>query len=336
MNEDTLLKYLMRKCSPEELEQVNRWITANPSNAEWLFEMERIWSLKDELRFSDEQKIEKAYAEFLTRIDKGKKAATVPTRRSIGFRRYLRYAAAVIVIVGLAGVLYHTQKSASPSATTTVEVPTGQLASLTLSDGTKVWLNSQSKLTYPENFQKSDRIVKLEGEGYFEVTHNEASPFIVETSSVKVKVLGTKFNLRAYDETSSVTLREGKVKVSVDEISQEVLLNPDEQAVYMTGENRIEVAAVETDNVSAWINGTIIFDNTPFSEVLKTLSRHYGATFDTSTIPTDSMNLTLQLTNESLKETLKYISLATDIAYEITEHTQADGKTKTYHVRFSK
>ena len=104
---------------------------------------------------------------------------------------WLKYAAA-IVLIGLLSTNLFYQLREEPVAMNMVEVPNGQRVSLTLSDGTKVWLNSHSKFTYPARFSSKERDVKLEGEGFFEVTHNEKSPFVVHADLLHVKVLGTK------------------------------------------------------------------------------------------------------------------------------------------------
>lgn len=336
MNEQILIRFLTHQCSPEELELVNQWIIADKVNSEWLFEMERIWSLKNELLFSDKKEIETAYTEFLSKINTTKKSESSP-KPKVRFMRYLKYAAAVVFIVLLAGNLYRINKAHQSSAENTVEVPVGQRASLTLSDGTKVWLNSQSKFTYPVDFKTLNRNVRLQGEGYFEVAHNPKSPFVVETSSVKVRVLGTKFNLKAYDEISSVTLREGKVQVSVDEIKKEVLLDPDEQAVYIKGKDTLEVSSIDADNTASWIDGIIIFDDNPMSEVLKTLSRHYDVTFEIKNPHINSMNLTMRLTGETLEQALEYLRLATGISYEIEQISDSvKGEKISYHVKLDK
>ena len=231
MNEDILIRFLTHRCTPEEIKEIDQWIAASQANADWLFEMERIWSLKDQLRFSDKQEIEMAYARFMSGLQEKETKVQIVQRRS-AYIVWLKYAAA-IVLIGLLSTNLFYQLREEPVAMNMVEVPNGQRVSLTLSDGTKVWLNSHSKFTYPARFSSKERDVKLEGEGFFEVAHNEKSPFVVHADLLHVKVLGTKFNVRAYDEEpSSITLAEGKVEVATNDNEHKVTLKPNEQVTY--------------------------------------------------------------------------------------------------------
>lgn len=331
MDEQLLIRFLNHQCSVIDLKQIDEWIATDKANADWLFEMERIWSLKDEMRFSDKCEIEKAYKEFLSGFKKQNhhylKRVTLTS---------LKYAAAILLIGLLSINLYQLNKKEITLTTNTVEVPRGQRVTLTLSDGTKVWLNSKSIFTYPVDFLADNRIVQLDGEGYFEVARNEKSPFIVHSSSLNVKVLGTKFNLKAYDEEASVTLAEGRVKVSTEDNKEEVILRPNEQAVYVKDKGRLEVLNVEAGDNIAWKGGTIVFREDPVSVVLKTLSRHYSVDFDVKRPDIKDIEITMKFTDEPLELVLEYIRLATGITYKIKKSNQETDSTVMYHVELSK
>ncbi|MEG1545137.1 MAG: FecR domain-containing protein [Tannerellaceae bacterium] len=158
----------------------------------------------------------------------------------------------------------------------TVEVPDGQRASLTLSDGTKVWLNSQSKLTYPTRFSENDRNVKLEGEAFFEVTHNGRVPFIVHSSLMDIKVLGTRFNVKVYtNEVAFVTLAEGKVEIATTDNENKLTLKPHEQASYSKEGGLNLVKQVDTEAITSWTDGEMCFVNRRLDEIVKDLERHF-------------------------------------------------------------
>ena len=133
-----------------------------------------------------------------------------------------------------------------------LEVPVGGEYRLTLSDGTRVWLNAASSLTYPEIFQDRERVVELTGEAFFEVKPDTALPFIVKTQGMRVKVLGTTFNVKAYPDELKLytTLVEGKVEVFSDYLHRGVMLYPGEQAVSDSSE--IQKRQV---NVQPYISG---------------------------------------------------------------------------------
>ena len=146
---------------------------------------------------------------------------------------------------------------------------------LVLSDGTKVWLNSASKLKYPVAFTGGQRKVFLEGEAYFEVAADTVHPFLVETSGMSVTVLGTGFNVMAYPEEmeAAVTLVHGKVGVQTDHRQQ--ILQPDEQYVYQTTTRRGTVRKVDVSQYVDWKDGILNFDSMPLEELTRRLGRWY-------------------------------------------------------------
>ena len=155
-----------------------------------------------------------------------------------------------------------------------LNVPKGGQFQITLSDGTKVWLNSNSSLKYPSAFSASERRVELKGEAYFEVSKNKQKPFIVETSLQKVEVLGTKFNINAYDDESSTqtSLAEGSVRVSCK--NNTTLLKPGQQST-LTDQN-IAVRSINLDQVLDWKNGDFNFSNNNLKEIMRKISRWYN------------------------------------------------------------
>ena len=157
----------------------------------------------------------------------------------------------------------------------TLQVPrTGQYQ-VDLPDGTRVWLNSESALTYPMQFTEESRRVQLIGEAYFEVAHNPAQPFIVSTQTQEVTVLGTHFNIHAYTDepTSRTTLIEGSVHVRLMNDDEGLILIPGEQAVsdYQT----IQAVRADQDQVLAWKNGKFVFHGQDLASIMRQISRWY-------------------------------------------------------------
>ena len=160
-----------------------------------------------------------------------------------------------------------------------IVVPRGGEYQLILPDGTKVWLNSASKLKYPVAFTGGQRKVFLEGEAYFEVAADTVHPFLVETSGMSVTVLGTGFNVMAYPEEmeAAVTLVHGKVGVQTDHRQQ--ILQPDEQYVYQTTTRRGTVRKVDVSQYVDWKDGILNFDSMPLEELTRRLGRWYDVDF---------------------------------------------------------
>lgn len=156
----------------------------------------------------------------------------------------------------------------------TLTIPRGGEYKIMLEDGTKVLLNSDSKMVFPEAFGPDKRVIELTGEAYFQVTHDKSRPFIVKMYDMEVEVLGTSFNMRAYKEEGvfKTTLVEGKVKVSSKGLKKVII--PGQQA-YISSDNNLKVKEVDINKEIAWTRGEFIFRNERLEDVLNTLSRWY-------------------------------------------------------------
>ena len=161
----------------------------------------------------------------------------------------------------------------------TLETPKGGQYQLHLADGTKVWMNSDSKLIYPTAFKVSGtRTVELSGEAYFEVAHHKNQPFIVNTNQQQIEVLGTHFNVKAYTNelAQETTLLDGSIKVSV--LNKSKILKPGQQATTLKHATNIKVIPfVDTGMVIAWKEGLFFFDNTEIEKVMQQACRWYNA-----------------------------------------------------------
>ncbi len=167
----------------------------------------------------------------------------------------------------------------------TIEIPRGGKYQVTLPDGTKVWLNSASSLTYPTKFSNNERKVTLTGEGYFEVAKNAKAPFTVITEDQSITVLGTHFNVRSYGRKSATqtTLLEGSVRVSpistTDTQGASRTLKPGEQSI-LNAKRRLEVKKVNASNVISWKDDLFYFEDTDIRSVMEEFSRWYNFEFE--------------------------------------------------------
>lgn len=156
----------------------------------------------------------------------------------------------------------------------TVQVPAGQNAQVTLADGSKVWLNAGSTLHFPTRFPDKERLVNLEGEGFFEVQANKEKPFIVSTTSYTIKALGTTFNVNAYKKSKDfeTSLLTGKVEVADHAGKQTILLSPNNRVVLER--DKLKTLPIQDSEYFLWREGIICF-NEPLSEVLKKLELYF-------------------------------------------------------------
>lgn len=279
MTDELLFKYFSNEASAEEVAQIEQWLEEDPArqsefdSAHYLFNAMILHS--DELsKMTTPGALEKT------------------SRKSKVRRLVYRYAAAAaaVVIAGLSGVFVEREinDNKMTAQTNVLEVPAGQRMSVTLSDGTQVQLNGNSRIEYPVIFSRKQRNVKLSGEAFFEVKHDERHPFIVETFASKVEVLGTRFNVYA-DEASeyfSTALVDGKVKVTTnDETAEQVVLAPDEMVKFVN--NHLVVTKVDAENLISWTEGYVNLADTDFASLMHRFENVYGVkiVIDRETMP---------------------------------------------------
>ena len=165
----------------------------------------------------------------------------------------------------------------------TITIPRSGEYKLVLSDGTKVWLNAESQLSYPDTFRSDERRVILKGEAYFQVAHNEEKPFYVESDGQLVRVYGTEFNIRSYEEDAAVytTLISGSVALQVaGNLNAELFLTPGRQAVFDKKEASAFVRSVNTEVVTGWRKGLFVFEEQNLGQIMATLARWYNFDYE--------------------------------------------------------
>lgn len=163
----------------------------------------------------------------------------------------------------------------------TISTPRAGQYRIVLDDGTKVWLNAASRLRYPTHFPADERRISVSGEVYLEVARNENKPFVVETDRQTIRVLGTKFNIQAYDQddSQSTTLVEGSVEVFAKHKNKTQKLSPNQQ-VRITSSGKMSVTQVEPYEYTAWTDGLIVLNSLDLEQVARQLERWYDVTFD--------------------------------------------------------
>ncbi|PXY39146.1 iron dicitrate transport regulator FecR [Flavobacterium cheongpyeongense] len=196
------------------------------------------------------------------------------------------------------------------NAFNTLSTPTGGQYNIVLADGTKVYLNTVSSLKYPTRFNGNQRLVELEGEAYFEVAKNKEKPFMVKSGNQSVEVLGTHFNIHAYNNEPVIktTLLEGSVSVTYK--NQKTFLKPGEQSNAAYNSNTIVIRKVDTEAAVAWKNGRFKFDNADLKSVMKQLERWYGIKVEYRGDVSDVRFSGGTFMNKNLSEVLKVLELS--------------------------
>lgn len=201
-------------------------------------------------------------------------------------------------------------------------VPKGKTYQLVLSDGTKIWMNSESEITYPSLFNGSKREVTLVGEAYFDVAKDENKPFYVKANGIDVKVLGTIFNVSCYskDKNITTTLVEGSVCVQTQNGKEQIIV-PSEQLSYNKEDLNIDVKTVNTELYTSWVNGEYIFKDAPLEDIIAKLQHwhNFSVSYQNEKIKNYRFSLTVSR-NTSLDQLLEIINFTSEIKLERTNN----------------
>lgn len=253
---EILYRYFNGKATLEEEQQIKQYI--EESNDHW----------KEYLR-------ERKYFDTIILKQRAPSAAQMVKRR-LHIHRFVKESIkiAAVAVIAFATAFFWAQSTDQPSQKSIVSTLQGQMANVQLPDGTHVWLNSNTRLEYPEHFADDKRQVVVDGEAYFEVFHNAKQPFIVKTSRSEIEVLGTKFYVEDYSGSDRVetALIEGSVSVTVG--NSALKLKPSFKAVLRDGQMVVE--KISDFDAYRWREGLICFKSKPFTEILREFEKYYG------------------------------------------------------------
>lgn len=321
MKDIKLLNFFKGECSPEEKTELFDWIDQSPENMEQYAALRKLWDLSVLTNKYESSGNILAYSKLRKRMFR-QKTRSVWHRIATNLGRVA--AVAVVAIISYHFIVTYVENRI-PIKINTVEVPVGSRAKLSLPDGTTVWLNSKSKLTYPEKFDKKSRSVTLSGEGYFDVKTIDSQPFIVETESETVKVLGTQFNICAYHESSrsETTLFTGSVLMKFnDAAGKQLKLKPGQCITYdkLSGETTVRDDDY-SHNVSMWMSGYYAFENVKLSLILEKLSNYFGKKIVIKNQKMGDYECTGKFKdNDTLEHILSVVEVSKPFKYKITEN----------------
>ncbi len=258
MNFDILHRFFDGQATLQEEKQIKEWLDSSEENKNVLLRARELFDASILYGNEDTHSFDKQPVQY--------------KKRKIWIE-FSRIGVAVIVII-LSGLWYLNLTEKEEWGMQTISVPAGQHINITLPDGSSVWLNAGTNIQYPISFGKKERLVKLDGEAYFDVAKNENCPFIVETPKSKLEVLGTTFNVISYSNSNSyeVALIEGSVKVN---IKNETLTLAPQHKINIEDE-KIKVTLIDDYNLYRWKEGLICFNKESFDEIIQKLSKSYN------------------------------------------------------------
>ncbi|WP_420601077.1 FecR family protein [Flagellimonas sp.] len=316
MSKETIEELLGEDIDPKKKKQLVNWLFKHPEHLETyaLLKAKKV-AKSVETNTIGKKELDEGYNKILRRI----------RRRAILKRSGI--AASIVMLMALSANLYFGNQTFFPKTSDLVQVTTtiGEKKNIILPDGTQVTLNANSQLEYPEAFNDSLREISLNGEAYFKVVRNEHKPLLVNTNSpIKIRVLGTVFNVKSYPEEKHVktTLVSGKVEViKQDKSNDAIILTPSQQAVYHKDNRKINIETVKSEDVISWKHDKLIFDETPLSEVILDLERKFEVKFKVDSAELLNYKFTGTFNTIALEDVLRLLSISSPIEYTLLDNT---------------
>lgn len=302
----------------KEQAELESWAQGHP---EEFHEFEALFIASESDEQSPNFKPEEQWDELQTMIKINTESRAEKTIRI--FPWIARVAAAVILVLGFTFIFYQYKNLPSDNLNlqTIVQTDDSNQKVVELPDGSTVWLNRNSELLYPELFETDSRTIYLKGEAFFEVTPNKNKPFIVHSGISKTTVLGTSFNLRAYSKEDEVklTVVTGKVAFTLADDKEGVIVTPGDMAMLTNKTMSIEHTLNMDVNFLSWKTRLLSFDDSPISELIKPLERHYGIEIRVQDPKTLSCRFTGDFKKTNIENAIKIITRATGTSYELNK-----------------
>ncbi|VAW23369.1 Putative anti-sigma factor [hydrothermal vent metagenome] len=315
--DNIIIRFFERRNTPEELAELENWLLEDQENKDKFRTLNDSYHLSKTYKLGKGIDLERAWGKMSNRISFRANPAKWPTLRRLTIWK-IAATIAILVSIGLSAVMM-TGQYLKVSGGQAVEFisPGGEKSKVLLADGTEVWLNSDSRIIYDI---KNPRMVKLNGEAFFDVAKDLKSPFIVQTGSkLQIRVHGTRFNVSAYDddEILETTLERGSISIEGFNSIPPVFLKPGQQLTYNKTTGKGKLQNVDPLLFSIWKENKLRFDNTPFEEVVKKIERWYDVKISLDPGLGQKERFTMTVKTESLRELLEMISLTVNMKYEI-------------------
>lgn len=313
---EIIIRYLDESASETEIQYLSDWIDQSDSNKKWFLETRDLWlsCISD----SDDKQTEQALNKLKERI-----CSNEEKDKTLRFKYYSSYLLRIAAILLLAvGVSYFFLKYSSFFKRHTVmeELVSveKQKEPFTLPDGSRVWLNVNSKLIYPEKFAHNMREVQLEGGAFFDVINNKQSPFHIRLDNMVVEVLGTQLDISNYKDTEilQTVLVKGSIQITGIQLKEPVLLRPDEKFTYSKIDNKAKIEKVDAQDYISWRDKELIFDNESLSNIIINLERWYGVKIECGSTLDKRIRLSFTVKEESLEDILQVMTLVAPIRYK--------------------
>jgi ferric-dicitrate binding protein FerR (iron transport regulator) len=314
-------RYIRNQATDEEIKRLSGWLRNNPAISLWL--EQQVLSSSSEINIEVQMKMLNVIRRHISDNNHEQIMSNKEPKKYFSIKKWLRVAAVLIFpLLTAAAVYVYMSNVQTESAPLIIAAERGQKANIVLPDGSRVWLNSQSKLTCSPDYNKRKRVLQLDGEAYFEVAKMENKVFIVQTGGgVYVEALGTAFGVKAYSEVNLISsvLISGKIRVTTPAGSS-VLLPKDRLVYDKTNQKTAQNKVINAADFNCWINDELRFENESLDEIAKTIQRIYNVEFVFASEKLKNMRYTGTVDNTSLESVLHIITLTSPVSVLIDKN----------------
>lgn len=355
-----IISYFTGSITEGDLVQLNEWINASSENRSYFNKLKDSWILsggknKDSLTQKEESwnSLKHKLSQNRFRLGFG-----LRSREKVNFTKYLKLAASWLLIFGLGSAVTwwisgRPKETITTTTNRTIEIstPLGARSMIKMPDGTQIWLNAGTTITYSQDYGQQTRTLSLNGEAYFNVAKDSMHPFIVNTQGIVVRALGTRFNVKAYPEenTISATLEEGKIDIrilSMADNNKRVLLKPKDKLIYHketketekyieSAEEKVKpegnrpvklkdiniLSNVRTELYTSWKDSRWIIDREPLSTLAPMLERRFNLKIIFNDEQLKKYKFTGTIENETVDQILSALRLTAPLDYQINKDT---------------
>lgn len=311
--DDTLLgKFLAGEATPEEAMQVNDWIEASEENKTRYQQFEKIWFAEtQEERRADKEEVWRKLQPLLKNKTVAKQIFFTP----------FRLAASLALLVGAGIVIYFWNLNPPDTLTWEAREAHQDVVAMTLPDGSSVTMNRKSHIQWPKGMEGPQRNIVLKGEAYFDVSHNPSKPFVITVDDIRIKVLGTAFNVQNDSIKNEVETEVTRGKVLMSTSHKEIIIEAGMKGIYRRATGELSLEKLVSENNIAYATRALSFSNTSLDEVTRQLSKAYGVQFVFTNTKLKECPLTTEYHNQSLSFIMDVIAESLHLTYEIKDNT---------------
>lgn len=316
--EDIIIRVLDGTATEQEKFDLKNWIEESEENKKYYLDIYQLWISS---RLSSQKiDVEKAFLTLTNRIENKYNETSIKNRSRLRNKWLIisgAIAASILLIFSFRFFLLpDSDKEVNYSQ---IVAANENKQKVELEDGTIVWLNSYTTLLYPADFNKKTRQVKIDGEAYFEVAHNNEKSFVVDLGEDKITVLGTAFNVnnRSDNPENEVVLLKGSISLHLQGVKDDIVLQPNEKAFYSKAKKTINLESVDANLYNVWTKNKLVFDKEKLSHVIEMLEKWYDIEINCPEGEFDQIKVSFTVVDETIEQTLKVMSLVAPINYSI-------------------